>query len=142
MFELTRARRRAGKPMPAQFIVAATDAPHLYWSGPIHIVSTEKLLEGLDMVDVTIDPELPEGLLRADAALLASYMYTPEPPLDVPITAIIGRDDHFVPRGALRGWRNATTGAFTLHEIAADHNLIRKSTDVLAGIVKGTCQDR
>lgn len=140
MFELSRSLRRSGKPMPAHLIVAATDAPHLYWSGPIHIISTEKLLEGLDAVDVTIDADLPERLLHADSALLASYMYAFEPPLDIPITAVIGKDDHFVPRGALRGWRGATSGPFTLHEIDADHNLIRRSPDALVSIVKEACQ--
>lgn len=142
MFELTRGLRLAGMQAPVHLFVAATDAPHLYWSGPIHIVSTEKLLEGIETVGLSVEPNLPESLLRADSALLASYTYTPEPPLTVPITAVIGKEDHFVPRGALRGWKEATTGPFSLHEIDADHNLLRTCTAFLATLVEDSCLRR
>lgn len=142
MFELTRSLRRAGMQLPVQLFVAATDAPHLYWSGPIHIISTEKLLEGIEVVGLSVEPNLPESLLRADSALLASYTYAPEPLLTIPIAAVIGKDDHFVPRGALRGWRDATTGPFSLHEIDADHNLLRTCTAFLAKLVEDSCLRR
>lgn len=140
MFEVARSLRRAGQPLPFHLFVAATDAPHLYWSGPIHIATTERILDGLKLVHVTIDPRITEPLLRADSTVLVSYTFASEAPLAVPITAVIGENDHFVPRGAIRGWKEATSAPFTLHTIAADHNLIVEATDVLTALIKDACQ--
>lgn len=140
MFEVTRSLRRLGKPMPAHIMVVATDAPHLYWSGPIHIISKEKLLDGIRIMEVKIDDDLPESVLMADASTLATYMYTSEAPLDMPITAIIGKNDRFVPHGALRGWKGATTGSFDLHIIDADHNIIVETNKEVIERVQEVCR--
>ncbi len=132
MFEVTRSLRRRGKPLPAHLVVCATNAPHLYWSGPTHIVTKEKLIEGIQISEVMFDEDVPDDVIMAEASMMATYMYTQEPLLDMPITAIIGKQDRFVPHGALRGWKGATTGPFDLHIIEADHNLIvKKNAEVI-----------
>lgn len=140
MFETTRSLRRRGKPIPAHLIVCATNAPHLYWSGPTHLVTKEKLLEGIRATEVKLDARVSDDVLMAEAAMMATYIYTDEALLDKPITAIIGKHDRFVPHGAFRGWRGATTGPFDMHVIDADHNVIvDKNMDVIER-VREVCQ--
>lgn len=139
MFEVTRRLRRTGRPLPRHLFVAATDAPHLYWSGPVHLISTSRLLESLKLVRVTVDPALPEHMLRADSTLLVSYSYTPEEPINVPITAFLGQHDRFVPPEALRGWKDATTAPCEIHLLQADHNILLQSVATLTDQIRAVC---
>lgn len=70
------------------------------------------------------NPELMELVLsvfRADLALCESYVYAPEPPFSFPITAFGGLDDQGVTRDYIEGWREHTTGPFTVRMFPGDH---------------------
>ncbi|WP_432044257.1 thioesterase II family protein [Streptomyces cadmiisoli] len=53
------------------------------------------------------DPELLEMVLptlRADYGALGSYRWLPGPPLDIPLTVMVGASDPIVPVDEARGW--------------------------------------
>jgi medium-chain acyl-[acyl-carrier-protein] hydrolase len=92
------------------------------------------------------NPELMElvlPVLRADMALCRSHDYTPQPPFDFPITAFGGLDDHGVPRHAIEGWREHTTGPFALRMLPGDHFFLNRSSrlPLLEAISKELEQD-
>jgi len=70
------------------------------------------------------DSELLDLLLpslRADIEMLETYRYSPERPLDCPITAYGGILDRTVPQILLHAWRAQTTNAFRLHMVSGGH---------------------
>jgi medium-chain acyl-[acyl-carrier-protein] hydrolase len=120
-FETTRALRRLGRPLPAALIVAAARAPQ----SPsrdlrIHDLPTDRLLQALRRYggtppQVLAEPDLMDLLLpmiRADFAVTETYVHAEESPLPMPLIAMGGRDDPFVPAADLEGWADHT---------AADH---------------------
>ena len=95
--------------------------------------------------EVLENPELMElvlPILRADFALCKSYIYTPQPPFNFPITAFGGLDDHGVPRESIEGWREHTTGPFALRMLPGDHFFLNTSAlPLLEAISKELEQD-
>ena len=80
--------------------------------------------------EVLEDPELMElvlPVLRSDWALCKSYIFTPEPPFNFPITAFGGLDDPGVPRRYLEGWCEHTTGPFVLRMLPGNHFFLKTS---------------
>jgi len=70
------------------------------------------------------DPEVRElvlPVLRADLAMHEDYRPWHDDPLDVPITAVRGRDDGLVSAAATAGWAAATTAAFGTAEFDGGH---------------------
>ena len=70
-------------------------------------------------------------LLRADFEVCQTYQYAPLPVLSCPITAYGGLQDADVSRENLAGWREHTTGTFTLRMLPGDHFFINSSTPLL-----------
>ncbi|MEV7443123.1 thioesterase domain-containing protein [Streptomyces sp. NPDC091204] len=74
------------------------------------------------------EPELLEVLLpilSADMRLVSDYVYTPDAPLDVPITVLYGGSDDLLSGSEVDGWRHETTGRSTFHEVAGADHLFR-----------------
>ncbi|GAA5078341.1 thioesterase II family protein [Streptomyces similanensis] len=76
-----------------------------------------QLMRGLGGTDPRVleDEELMRlalPVLRADYTLLDSYRYVPGPPLDCPVTALNGKEDHKVTPADAEAWREHTTGSF------------------------------
>ena len=129
-FELARSLRRHGRPLPSALYVSAARAPQfrLNWTPPPPPDDRE-LLEQLRRLD-GIPSELfenPEAMqyalpaLRTDTALYRNYVYTPEPPLPVPIFAYGGRADPNVTSEHVEAWREQTIADFTRREFAGGH---------------------
>jgi NADPH:quinone reductase-like Zn-dependent oxidoreductase/surfactin synthase thioesterase subunit/acyl carrier protein/NADP-dependent 3-hydroxy acid dehydrogenase YdfG len=57
----------------------------------------------------------------ADFAVWASMPAEHAEPVDVPIVAFAGREDHFVSEEAVSSWQRATTAGFSLTELPGDH---------------------
>lgn len=91
------------------------------------------------------NPELMELVLsvfRADLALCESYVYAPEPPFSFPITAFGGLDDQGVTRDCIEGWREHTTGPFTVRMFPGDHFFLNAfKSPLLEAISKELDQD-
>jgi len=59
--------------------------------------------------------------LRADFALYETYVYSTEPPLNCPISAFGGLQDHRVNDTDLEAWRAQTSVSFSLRMFPGDH---------------------
>lgn len=80
-------------------------------------------LGGTD-AELLAEPELRELVLpyvRNDFALIEQYAHRPEPPLTVPVTAIVGDADPHVDPELARGWGRATRGRFGLRVLPGGH---------------------
>ncbi|WP_067175490.1 thioesterase II family protein [Microtetraspora niveoalba] len=131
-FELIRALRDAGARLPDRLYVGAARAPHLAGSSTFDGLSrvpddelVARVVAGGGVPEAVADePELLELLLpalRADFTLLDEYVYRPEEPLPVPITAFAGTLDRAVSMEQMAGWEGHTTAGFVLHRIDGGH---------------------
>jgi medium-chain acyl-[acyl-carrier-protein] hydrolase len=66
-----------------------------------------------------LDLYLP--IIRADLAVLETYVWTDDVPLDCPISVFGGLQDTGVPRESLEAWRMHTTREFDLSMFPGGH---------------------
>jgi medium-chain acyl-[acyl-carrier-protein] hydrolase len=139
-FELARALRRAGGPMPVRLIASGRPAPQLpLEEPPVHALPDEAFTREIRRFSGTPDAvlenaelmELLMPLLRADFQLGETYAARDEPPLPVPITAVGGVDDHEVRREQVEGWREQTTRDFRLAMLPGGHFFLLDQRDLL-----------
>lgn len=146
-FELTRALRRRGLPLPAHLFVSATTAPGTPRTRPpIHqatdaeVVAELRLLGGTPR-EVLEDDELMALTLptmRADFSVLETYEYRPEPPLPVPLTVFGGTDDPLVPLRDLDGWREHSAAGARLRVLSGGHFYVHAAAAEVVGLVAAT----
>jgi medium-chain acyl-[acyl-carrier-protein] hydrolase len=145
-FELARQlRRQYGVGVqPVHLFVSADRAPQIpYRDLPIHSLPEGKFLVELRRLkgtprEVLEDEELMQTMLpvlRADFAVHETYVYLTEPPLNCPISAFGGLQDHKVSRRDLEAWRDQTTGSFSLQMFAGDHFFLNTTQPVLLGVL-------
>ena len=129
-FEITRELRRRNYPLPIHLFVSGRNAPQLLdLQPPIHRLPDDRFIEKIENFNGTPeavwqDKKLVEQILpilRADFALLETYFYANEPPLDLPITAFGGLKDSQVEQVKLAAWKHQTTANFTLQMFEGDH---------------------
>lgn len=70
--------------------------------------------------------ELAMPTLRADTRLYRNYVYSKEPPLDIPIYAYHGVGDPTIPAEAVAAWGEETTGAFRFREFPGGHFYLKE----------------
>jgi medium-chain acyl-[acyl-carrier-protein] hydrolase len=135
-FELTRALRREGLPLPAHLVVSGHRGPQLPDPDPpIHGLPDAEFIEELSALngtpaEVFESPELVElmlPLLRADFTAAETYAYTEEAALECPITALGGDSDPLVSADEIEGWRSQTTSGFDSRILAGDHFFLQQS---------------
>jgi surfactin synthase thioesterase subunit len=132
-FEVIRELRRSGQRLPVRLIASACPPPDAEKTGSIYeglsLLDDEELLGRLagtgDIPDgILAEPSLVDMLLpifRTDFSWLDAYMYAPEPPLPVPVSAYVGdADDTATPQQAA-GWRAHTRSGFTLRTFPGGH---------------------
>jgi medium-chain acyl-[acyl-carrier-protein] hydrolase len=129
-FELARLLRERGGARPAHLFVSGRRAPQLPDDEPpTYDLPDEEFFAILRELngtptEVLEHPELMElvmPLLRADFALVQTYVYKPEAPLDCPITAFGGVQDVEVVREDIKAWREQTADAFSARLLPGDH---------------------
>ena len=132
-FELARTLRRTGGPMPLHLFVGGRPAPQLDLDEEmIHALPHDEFLNALRRYAGTPEEvlqnaeimELIEPVLRADFSLGETYAYTPEPPLDLPVSAYGGERDDEVDVEELEAWREQTSREFRLQMFNGDHFFI------------------
>jgi surfactin synthase thioesterase subunit len=132
-FEIMRALRERGAPLPVHLFVSGAPAPQLASAiPPIFDLPVKTFLEGVQRYggvpdEVLQSRELLDLLiprLRADLAVTGTYVYAPQPPFDVPMTAFAGINDDIVPPSLIEGWRAQTAGAFHFERFAGRHFFI------------------
>lgn len=129
-FELTRALRRAGLPLPRSLHVSGARAPiyRLNHTPPPEpslrdFIEELRRLEGFPP-SVLNNPELLKlalPALLADARLYRHYRYSPEAPLELPLYVYGGDADPNITGDHLNAWRQLTTGAFSRADFQGGH---------------------
>jgi medium-chain acyl-[acyl-carrier-protein] hydrolase len=139
-FELARYLRKRNLPAPLHLLVSGCDAPQIRDDGPFDFDLPEaefiEKLRGLNGTprEVLEHEELMNlmiPLLRSDFAMTQTYVYSPEPPLDCPITVFGGTQDFEVTEESLAAWREQTTSSFALRMLPGDHFFLHATQSIL-----------
>lgn len=151
-FALTRYLRQQGQPLPTHLFLSAYRAPHLPLEeeNRLHGLPDDELVHKMLKLngtrsEVFANPELRRLLLpifRADFDLCETYAYTPEPPLDMPITALGGLEDKRADQKHLEGWRKHTSQTFTLSLLPGDHFFWHSDAQAVWRIIAQTLAER
>lgn len=129
-FELARRLRRQYAAQPVRLFISADRAPQIPNRDPaIHSLPEGEFLTELRRLkgtptELLEDEEVMQimlPVLRADFAVYETYRYSTEPPLNCPISAFGGLQDHRVNRGDLEAWRDHTGVSFSLTMFPGDH---------------------
>lgn len=139
-FELARALRRTGGPMPLHLFVGGVPAPQMEDDEPpIHDLPHDEFIAALRRYAGTPEEilqnaeimELVMPLLRADFRMSDTYVYTPEPPLDVPLSAYGGTRDDEVPASHVEAWGEMTSSAFQYRLLPGGHFFVNEERALL-----------
>src|SRR6185503_6634544 len=130
-FELARALRRASLPQPVHLVVSSCEAPPLSPTvPPLHTQPDAALIARLQRLNGTSPALLAHPEFRKDLELIETYLFEPEPPLAVPLTAFGGLEDT-VPREALEGWRVHTARFGGARLFPGDHFYLNTQRELL-----------
>jgi medium-chain acyl-[acyl-carrier-protein] hydrolase len=144
-FELARALRRAGLPLPASLHVSGARAPQFRLNHhPPPEPSLRDFIEEMRRLEgfppsVLNNPELLKlalPSLLADARLYRHYSYLPEAPLPVALHAYGGDADPNVTAEHLEAWREQTSGPFNRREFKGGHFYLEPSQAALIAAVR------
>jgi len=134
-FELARRVRRQYGVHPLRLFVSAGRAPQIPHRGPrIHTLPDKEFLMELRRLNGTPSEllgheelmEIMLTVLRADFALYETYLYSTEPPLNCPITAFGGLQDHRVSDSDLEAWSAQTSVSFSKRMFPGDHFFLKQ----------------
>jgi surfactin synthase thioesterase subunit len=138
-FEVARALRSRGRPGPAHLLMSGLRAPQLLGRGAmLHTLPDaafvqevhsryggipEPLLQDREYMKLFIP------LLRADIGLIETYRYSPQAPLDTPLSAWGGAADRLITRDDLTLWRDQTTSAFSCTLFPGGHFFVNTARE-------------
>jgi medium-chain acyl-[acyl-carrier-protein] hydrolase len=74
-------------------------------------------------------------MLRADFQIVQTYAYTPEPPLNCPISIFGGLEDLEVSHEELNAWREQTVASCSIRMLEGDHFFLRSSQALLLQMI-------
>jgi medium-chain acyl-[acyl-carrier-protein] hydrolase len=151
-FELLREIRRRGGPDPVHFIVSGCSAPQLSSGETVRVseLSDAEIVDLLRRLGGTpgwmlADPTVLRMILppfRADFSVKENYRYEPQPPLDVPITALAATDDPRADAESVSGWRDQTTRRFEQHLFTGGHFAVLEQPNLTHAYIKAALEDR
>lgn len=139
-FELARLLRNEYRINPAHLFISGRRAPQIPdTKPPIHDLPELAFKEELRRLNgtpssVLDNPELMQLLLpmlRADFAVLETYIYFHEHPLDCPITVFGGLQDTEVSHDNLLAWQEHTNASFSSQMFDGDHFFIHSAQELL-----------
>jgi medium-chain acyl-[acyl-carrier-protein] hydrolase len=144
-FELARKLRKQHGLNPVHLLVSGRRAPQLPDpSPPIHqlpeagfVAAIRQRYDGLSTAFLQ-EPELMQiflPILRADLAMVETYVCQPEDPLACPTSAFGGLQDVNVSREVLEAWRAQTRGSFTLEMFPGNHFYLQSDQALLLPVV-------
>jgi surfactin synthase thioesterase subunit len=144
--ELTRWLRRTGAPAPLGLMLGACPPPALLRRKGVYTLPNEQFVETLrgyggTPPEVLAHRELLQLLmpmLRADIEMVETYFAAEEPPLSVPILALGGREDPEPTPQELEGWRELTTGDFSVQIFPDGHFFLLTAAEALRDTVERT----
>ncbi len=140
-FELVRALREVGGPMPIHLFAGAAPAPdHRAAGDELHRLPDLALLAAVQRRYGSIPPEIAADAelralllpaLRADLTILETYTFAAGAPLACPISTFGGTDDPTVLPAELEAWRSHSTGRFVCRMVPGDHLFVRSARPFL-----------
>lgn len=144
-FELARWLRRHDYPLPAHLFVSSRAAPQIASKKkPIHELPDAELIEQLGQFngtpkEILENPELMQLILpaiRADFAILETYVYTPDVPFSFPITAFGSFEGPDITTDNLRSWSEQTESSSVVRMLLGDHFFIQTAQATLLGMIR------
>jgi medium-chain acyl-[acyl-carrier-protein] hydrolase len=144
-YELVRYLQRQRGPKCVHLFVSAHRAPMLEnpeppcynLPGDAFVAELMRRYAGIPAAILT-EPALLQrylGILRADLKLVETYRHVPGEPLELPINAFGGLEDHRVSRSDLCAWKEVTNGPFAAHMLAGGHFFLRTAQRDLLQII-------
>lgn len=148
-FEVARHLRAEDAPPPLALVVAATPPPHS--SRParrLHEGSEEELIAELRKLngtpaEVLANRELLHLLLpivRADLAVMETYEYRPDRPLECAIVAVGAEEDRLVSPARLSDWGRHTTARASVVMLPGDHFFLQRDLAPLLGVLRASVE--
>jgi medium-chain acyl-[acyl-carrier-protein] hydrolase len=144
-FELTRLLRQNYGLLPVHLFISGRRAPQLPDSKlPIHNLPEPEFIAELHRLNGT-PPAVLENtelmqlflpILRADFAVLETYIYRLEPLLECPITVFGGLEDTEVDCNQLQAWQEQTKADFNLHMFPGNHFFIHSTQALLLKVLE------
>lgn len=148
-FELIREIRRRGGPAPVHLIVSGSSAPDVLRENdgqpPVTEMTDDEVVGLLRRLGGTPEPILADRSVlrlilppfRGDLTVRDTYGYQPQPPLDVPITAIAATADPRASVAQMRGWGRQTRRGFRMHLLAGGHFAVLEQAEATRALICG-----
>jgi surfactin synthase thioesterase subunit/glycosyltransferase involved in cell wall biosynthesis len=144
-FELARALRREGQPLPLRLFVSSARSPVLRREPPPGPpLSREELLTEIERLEgfpreVLDNPKLLElalPALEADARLYREYVSPPEAPLNIPIHVFSGTLEPNLREDDLARWGELTTAECTVERLPGGHFYLEAQRGALIELIR------
>jgi len=139
-FELARRLRKKHNQLPVHLFLSGCRALQFPDSSTVtYDLPDPEFIEELRSLngtppEVLEHPELMQLLLptlHADFGVVQTYAYVSEPPLSCAMSIYGGLADPILPREDLEGWREQTTGMFSLRMFPGDHFFLLTASQML-----------
>jgi surfactin synthase thioesterase subunit len=142
-YELTRKLQAAGDRSPTMLFVSGRRAPSCGRRSSVHRLDDERLLAELRRVGGTderilADPDLRTAILavtRNDYRAIETYVHVPAPPLECPISVLVGDRDPQVSVDEAAAWAQHSEGPFDIHVLPGGHFYVNDQWPRVTGIV-------
>jgi pyochelin biosynthetic protein PchC len=118
---------------------SARRAPTRHRDGRIHLADDAGLISSLEQLGGTEAPVIGDPALlrmilptlRSDYRAIETYRFHPGPPLNCPITVLIGDDDPHVTIDEAEEWKQQTRAAFRMRVFRGGHFYINAHTEAV-----------
>lgn len=139
-FELARELRRRGQPLPLHLFASGRRAPQVpAREADIHDLPEAEFVAKLRELNGTPEEVLQHAelmrlllpVLRSDFAVNETYLFRPEEPLALGISAFGGLVDAEVTREDLVGWNEHRRGPFRLRMLPGDHFFLHSARELI-----------
>ena len=143
-FEVAARFRQAGRTGPERLFASGRRAPSTARDERVHLgadaalVAEMRRLAGTD-ARLLEDPDVLAMILpatRADYRLIETYRWRPGPPLDCPISVLIGDDDPKATVDEARAWAKHTGRGCSLHVFPGGHFYLAEHAAAVVGLVR------
>ena len=108
-------RRAPDCPHEGPLLTPLPDAEFLQVLADVYRGLPEELLQEKELMEVMLP------VLRADLAVVESYLFSPQNPLQTPLTAFAGAADKTVSYDQLLGWQRHAKGGFRAKLLQGGH---------------------
>lgn len=130
-------------PLPRAFFISAASAPSEIFNDQRHCLPSSEFWEILHEIGGIPDEVIHdsnfrqsfEPIIRADFEVLETYQYQKQPALDIPMVAIMARNDKLQPE-TIETWQEESTHPLKTHLLPGDHFYLFNDEQALVTIIK------